>query len=77
MAEPKREIEKKDLKAVGRLLRAFLARMDLAPLLSNKDVEYALWNGRGKDVNGKRVEQVTWTYVVEVRRHPFCAFIIA
>ncbi|KAI5479326.1 glycylpeptide N-tetradecanoyltransferase [Pseudohyphozyma bogoriensis] len=60
-----REIEKKDLKAVGRLLRAFLARMDLAPLLSNKDVEYALWNGRGKDVNGKRVEQVTWTYVVE------------
>lgn len=61
-----REMEKKDLKQVGRLLRAFLARMDMAPLLSGKDVEHTLFAGRGKTVEGKRVGQVTWTYVVEV-----------
>ena len=62
-----REMERKDLKAVGRLLRAFLARMDMAPLLSQKDVEHTLFAGSGKDVGGKRVGQVVWTYVVEVR----------
>ncbi|KAL8283305.1 hypothetical protein RQP46_005715 [Phenoliferia psychrophenolica] len=60
-----REAEKRDLKQIGRLLRAFLARMDLAPLVSNKEVEHALFAGRGKDVDGKRVGQVTWCYVVE------------
>jgi glycylpeptide N-tetradecanoyltransferase len=62
-----REVEKRDLKQVGRLLRAYLARMDMAPLLSNKDIEHALFSGRGKDVGGKRVGQVTWSYVIEVR----------
>lgn len=60
-----REMEKRDLKQVGRLLRAYLARMDMAPLLSNKEVEHALVTGRGRDVDGKRVGQVTWAYVVE------------
>ncbi|KAK4048716.1 glycylpeptide N-tetradecanoyltransferase [Microbotryomycetes sp. JL221] len=60
-----REIRKGDLKQAGRLLRAYLARFDMAPLLNNKDVEHALWAGRGKDVEGKRVGQVVWTYVVE------------
>lgn len=62
-----REAEKRDLKQIGRLLRAYLARMDMAPLVSNKEVEHALFAGRGKDVDGKRVGQVTWCYVVEVR----------
>ncbi|BGP45991.1 glycylpeptide N-tetradecanoyltransferase [Rhodotorula kratochvilovae] len=60
-----RELEKRDLKQASRLLRAYSARFDVAPMLSNKDVEHALWNGRGKDVNGKREGQVTWSYVVE------------
>lgn len=62
-----REMEKRDLKQVSRLLRAYLARMDMAPLLSNKDIEHAMFAGRGKDVGGKREGQVTWAYVVEVR----------
>ncbi|GAA5990097.1 hypothetical protein JCM11641_007066 [Rhodosporidiobolus odoratus] len=62
-----REIERKDLKACARLLRAYLARFDMAPLLSNKEVEHALWAGRGRDVKGskEREGQVVWTYVVE------------
>jgi glycylpeptide N-tetradecanoyltransferase len=62
-----REIEKRDLKQASRLLRAYLARFDMAPLMSNKEVEHMLYAGRGKDVNGKREGQVVWTYVVEVR----------
>lgn len=61
-----RELEKRDLKQASRLIRAYMARFDMAPLLSNKDIEHALWTGRGKDVNGKREGQVTWAYVVEV-----------
>ncbi|POY74347.1 GNAT family acetyltransferase [Rhodotorula taiwanensis] len=60
-----RELEKRDLKQASRLVRAYMARFDMAPLLSNKDIEHALWTGRGKDVNGKREGQVTWAYVVE------------
>lgn len=62
-----RELEKRDLKQASRLLRAYCARFDVAPLLSNKEIEHALWAGRGKDVGGKREGQVTWAYVVEVR----------
>lgn len=62
-----REIEKRDLKQASRLIRAYLARFDMAPLMSNKEVEHQLFSGKGKDVDGKRVGQVTWTYVVEVR----------
>ncbi|GAA6004791.1 hypothetical protein JCM10207_001015 [Rhodosporidiobolus poonsookiae] len=60
-----REIEKRDLKQASGLLRAYLARYDMAPLMSNKEVEHALFAGRGKDVDGKREGQVVWTYVVE------------
>lgn len=61
-----REIEKRDLKQASRLLRAYLARFDCAPMLSNKEVEHALWSGRGREEGGKRKGQVVWTYVVEV-----------
>ncbi|GAA5822610.1 hypothetical protein JCM11251_004315 [Rhodosporidiobolus azoricus] len=60
-----REIEKRDLKQASRLIRAYLARFDMAPLMSNKEVEHQLFSGKGKDVDGKREGQVTWTYVVE------------
>lgn len=69
--EPKipglREIRKGDLKQASRLLRAYLARFEMAPVMSNKEVEHALWSGRGREEGGKRVGQVVWTYVVEVR----------
>jgi len=61
-----REIEKRDLKQASRLLRAYLARFDCAPMLSNKEVEHALWSGRGREEGGKRKGQIVWTYVVEV-----------
>ncbi|GAA5861642.1 hypothetical protein JCM8547_000692 [Rhodosporidiobolus lusitaniae] len=62
-----RELEKRDLKQASRLLRAYLARFDMAPLVSNKEVEHALWAGRGREVGKgeKREGQVVWTYVVE------------
>lgn len=65
-----REIKKGDLKQAARLLRAYLARFDMAPQLNNKEVEHALWAGRGREVDGKRVGQVVWTYVVEDPQHP-------
>lgn len=61
-----RELEKGDLKQASRLLRAYEARFDIAPAMSNKEIEHALFAGRGKMVDGKRVGQVVWTYVVEV-----------
>lgn len=61
-----RELEKRDLKQVGRLLRNWMARFECAPVLSNREIEHALWSGRGRDVDGKRVGQVVWTYVIEV-----------
>ncbi|GAA5911604.1 glycylpeptide N-tetradecanoyltransferase NMT1 [Sporobolomyces salmoneus] len=68
-AEPQmeglRELEKRDLKQVGRLLRNWMARFECAPVLSNREIEHALWSGRGRDVDGKRVGQVVWTYVIE------------
>ncbi|KDE04788.1 hypothetical protein MVLG_04752 [Microbotryum lychnidis-dioicae p1A1 Lamole] len=60
-----REMEKKDLKQVARLIRAYNARFDIAPAMANKEVEHMLLAGRGKDVDGKRVGQIVWTYVVE------------
>ncbi|BGP13671.1 hypothetical protein JCM10213_002239 [Rhodosporidiobolus nylandii] len=61
-----REMEKRDLKQASRLLRAYLARFDMAPLMSNKEVEHMLLAGRGKEgLDGKRTGQVVWTYVVE------------
>ncbi|ORY78456.1 Myristoyl-CoA:protein N-myristoyltransferase, N-terminal domain-domain-containing protein [Leucosporidium creatinivorum] len=65
-----REIRKGDLKQASRLLRAYLARFEMAPVMSNKEVEHALWSGRGRDEGGKRVGQVVWTYVVEDPSNP-------
>lgn len=66
-----REIKKGDLKQAARLLRQYLARFDMAPQLNNKEVEHALWSGRGREgENGQRVGQVVWTYVVEDPQHP-------
>ncbi|KAE8221271.1 hypothetical protein CF319_g5348 [Tilletia indica] len=60
-----REMKDEDLAQVGRLLRRYLARFDLAPRFNDEEVQHILLSGRGTDVNGKREGQVTWTYVVE------------
>lgn len=62
-----REITKADVPQVGALLRKFLERYDIAQTFSkDEDVEHWFTSGLGKEVNGKRVEQVVWAYVVEV-----------
>lgn len=60
-----REMESKDVPAVGKLMRKYMRRFDMAPRFSDHEVEHILLSGRGKEVGGKRVGQVTWTYVVE------------
>jgi glycylpeptide N-tetradecanoyltransferase len=65
-----REMEKKDLKQVSKLLRCYMARFDVAQNFSNKEVEHMFIAGRGTGEvkNGRRQGQVTWSYVVEVSR---------
>ncbi|CAD6889758.1 unnamed protein product [Tilletia controversa] len=60
-----REMKVEDLAQVGRLLRRYLRRFDLAPRFNDDEVRHILLSGRGTDVDGKRQGQVTWTYVVE------------
>ncbi|EPQ28528.1 uncharacterized protein PFL1_03832 [Pseudozyma flocculosa PF-1] len=60
-----REMERKDVPAVGRLLRRYMRRFDMAPRFSDEEVSHIFLSGRGVDVGGKRQKQVTWTYVVE------------
>ncbi|KAK1925924.1 Glycylpeptide N-tetradecanoyltransferase [Papiliotrema laurentii] len=61
-----REMVAADVPQVGELLRRYLARFDIAQTFS-KDEEIAHWflSGQGREVNGERVEQVVWAYVVE------------
>lgn len=69
-----REMEKRDVPAVGKLMRRYMRRFDMAPRFSDHEVEHILLSGRGQEgtsVTGKkggekrREGQVTWTYVVE------------
>ncbi|CCF52880.1 hypothetical protein NDA11_006105 [Ustilago hordei] len=67
-----REMEKKDVGEVGRLMRRYMKRFDMAPRFSDHEVEHILLSGRGKDRTSvgeasrkRREAQVTWTYVVE------------
>lgn len=62
-----REIMKDDIPQVGNLLRRYLERFDIAQTFSkDEDVEHWFLSGLGREVDGKRVEQVVWAYVVEV-----------
>lgn len=70
-----REIEDRDLKQVADLLRAYLSRFDIAPVMSDDEVQHNFLSGRGdmrmkQSTSEPRPEQVTWTYVVEVRNTP-------
>ena len=65
-----REIEDRDAQQVGDLLRAYLARFDLSPVMSDEEILHNFYSGKGSGpvdpVTGWRKGQVTWTYVVEV-----------
>jgi len=62
-----REMGKGDVSAVRELLTKFLERFDVAQLFSkDEEVEHWFLSGQGREVDGKRVEQVVWAYVVEV-----------
>lgn len=72
-----REMEKKDVGEVGRLMRRYMKRFDMAPRFNDHEVEHILLSGRGKEGTSieeegegegrrsRREGQVTWTYVVE------------
>lgn len=68
-----RELTKADIPQVRELLSKYLDRFDVAQLF-NKDEEVEHWflTSQGREVDGKRVEQVVWAYVVEVSNfsHP-------
>jgi len=62
-----REMVASDVSQVASLLRRYLARFDVAQTFAKDDeVEHWFLSGQGREVDGKRVEQVTWAYVVEV-----------
>lgn len=54
-----REMQAADVPAVGRLLRRYLARFDMAPRFTDAEVRHMFAPARTKD------ERVTWCYVVE------------
>lgn len=54
-----RAMESKDVPAVAALLKKYLARFELAPEFSEKEIDHWLLH---KGTN----EQVVWCYVVEV-----------
>ncbi|TKY85770.1 hypothetical protein EX895_005310 [Sporisorium graminicola] len=71
-----REMEVRDVPQVGKLMRRYMRRFDMAPRFSDHEVEHIFLSGRGEEgsskVEGKggageqkRKGQVTWTYVVE------------
>nr|ASF90212.1 hypothetical protein SPAR04175 [Bartheletia paradoxa] len=60
-----REMEEKDVPAVGKLLRRFLTRFEMAPHLNDDECRHMFMSGRGVDEDGVRKGQVTWCYVVE------------
>ena len=57
-----RPMERRDIDAVLDLLQRYLQRFDIAPVFTRDEVEHWLLH---EDKEG--VEQVVWTYVVEVR----------
>ncbi|WOO78026.1 Glycylpeptide N-tetradecanoyltransferase [Vanrija pseudolonga] len=61
-----REMKKEDVPQVGNLLRKYLSRFPIAQTFStDEDIDHWFLSGQGHDVDGKRVEQVVWAYVVE------------
>ncbi|KAJ6496956.1 N-myristoyl transferase [Mycena vitilis] len=67
-----RPIEEKDLVPVADLFTKYMRRFDMVPVMSLDDARHQFLSGQGTGKigdggEGRRVGQVTWTYVVE---HP-------
>jgi glycylpeptide N-tetradecanoyltransferase len=63
-----REAEERDIPSIVELFNSFMQRYDMAPVMSLEEARYAFLIGKGKGevVDGRREDQVLWTYVVEV-----------
>lgn len=57
-----REMTDDDVSGVGKLLRRYMRRFDMAARFKDDEVRHLFLSGRGSE--GKK--QVTWTYVIEV-----------
>ncbi|KAJ7111525.1 N-myristoyl transferase [Mycena crocata] len=67
-----RPMEEKDVVSVADLFTTYMRRFDMVPVMSLDDVRHQFLSGQGTGKigdggEGRRVGQVTWTYVVE---HP-------
>ncbi|KAJ7109468.1 N-myristoyl transferase [Mycena epipterygia] len=65
-----RPIEEKDVVPVADLFARYMRRFDMVPVMSLDDVRHQFLSGQGTGKigdggEGRRVGQVTWTYVVE------------
>ncbi|KAH9824261.1 Myristoyl-CoA:protein N-myristoyltransferase, N-terminal domain-containing protein [Melampsora americana] len=62
-----REMVESDVSAVGILLRRYMSRYDLQPILSDDEVRHNFISGRGKGdpIDRRREEQVAWSFVAE------------
>ncbi|KAG6868723.1 hypothetical protein C0993_011661 [Termitomyces sp. T159_Od127] len=65
-----REMEERDVTQVANLFMRYMQRFDLAPLYNLDEVRHQFMSGMGTGAigdggPGRRVGQVTWTYVVE------------
>lgn len=70
-----REMEEKDIVKVNQLFSRYMKRFGMAPVFSVEEARHQFLSGSGTgDAGsggpGRREGQVTWSYVVEVRRLP-------
>lgn len=73
-----RAMTRDDVPQVAALLRRYLARFQIYQTFSyDSEVEHWFLSGMGREVDGKRVEQVVWTYVVEVSGTDFATSFVA
>ena len=61
-------MEEKDIPSVHALWQKFMACFDMAPDVTEEEVQHHLLSGRGEGEmkNRRREGQVVWSYVVEV-----------
>jgi glycylpeptide N-tetradecanoyltransferase len=57
-----REMEQKDIVAVGELLAKYLQRFDMAQVFSAEEIDHWLLH---RESSGSDADRVVWTYVVE------------
>lgn len=66
-----RPMEEKDVVPVADLFTKYMRRFDMVPVMSLEDVRHQFLSGQGQGSigdggEGRKLGQVTWTYVVEV-----------